>query len=80
MIIDVCCPEGEQRRTTATEQKLSQHEKQNWSKRRRFTLEAIISSAREKLLSKLLHCIKVFGHSHLRLLCVAKAGFDSLLI
>lgn len=48
MIINVCRPEGEQGRATAAEQKLSQNEKQDWSERRRFTLEAIISSAREK--------------------------------
>lgn len=46
MIVDICGAECEQWTSTAAEQQLSQHKKQNGSKCRRLTLEAIVFSAR----------------------------------
>lgn len=87
MVVNVCRSEGEEWTSTTSEQQLSKHEKQNGSKSRRFAFEAIISPATEqKRLNKLFHCTeslcrrKVAQVKYLKLLCVAKAGFDNLLI
>lgn len=66
-------------RLTAPEQQLRQHEEQNRPESRRFTLEAIIFPVSNDY-GERSSAFKITIRDYLKLLCVAKAGFDNLLM